>query len=375
MSVWSSPSQLAMLVPAMAFAVGIAFGAIGQATRFCTMGALSDLFTFGDATRLRMWLSAIAIAMLATQAGIVSGIFDLSASIYSGPRVLWASMLVGGTLFGFGMVLASGCASKALIRTGSGNIKALVVLIIMGVVALMTLRGVLAEVRVGLLDRWSIELAGAQDLPSSIARAFGGSSTTMRIALGALLPLALAIYIVRDRSFVRSSAFLGGLSIGVLVMLGWVITAHFGYLPEHPDTLEGAWIATNSRRPESLSFVTPVAFSINLLTLWSDHNTTVTFGIAAAAGVIAGSFFAALMRKEFRWEAFAGVEDTVNHLVGATLMGFGGVTALGCTIGQGVSGLSTLAAGSFLAVAGIVIGAFSALRYQTWRIEASEQQD
>ncbi len=370
-----SPSQLAILVPAMAFAIGIAFGAIGQATRFCTMGALSDLYAFGEATRLRMWVTAIAIAMLATQAAIVSGIFDLSASIYADPRVLWASSLVGGALFGFGMVLASGCASKALIRTGGGNIKALIVLIVMGVVALMTLRGVLAEVRVALLDRWSIELAGTQDLPSWLARAFGGSSTTTRIALGALVPLALGIYIVRDRAFVRSSAFLGGLSIGILVVLGWVVTAYLGYLPEHPDTLEPAWIATNSRRPESLSFVTPVAYAINLLTLWSDRNTTVSFGVAAAAGVVVGSFFAARTRKEFRWETFASVEDTANHLVGAALMGFGGVTALGCTIGQGISGLSTLAAGSLLAVAGIVGGAFSALRYQTWRIEAIWQQD
>ncbi len=362
------PSQLAILVPVMAFAIGIAFGAIGQATRFCTMGALADMFAFGDATRLRMWLTAIAIAMLATQGAIVSGVFDLSTSIYTDPRVLWASTIVGGTLFGFGMVLASGCASKALIRTGAGNIKALVVLIVMGVVALMALRGVLAEVRVALLDRWSIELAGTQDLPSWLARAFGGSLTTVRIALGALVPLALAIYIARDRAFVRSSAFLGGLSIGVLVMLGWVITAWFGYLPEHPDTLERAWIATNSRRPESLSFVTPVAYTVNLLTLWSDRNTTVTFGIAAAVGVIVGSFFAARMRREFCWETFANVEDTVNHLAGATLMGFGGVTALGCTIGQGISGLSTLAVGSFLAVAGIVAGAIAALRYQMWRI-------
>ena len=365
------PSQLALLVPALALAVGIAFGAIGQSTRFCTMGALSDLFCFGDATRLRMWLTAIAMAMLATQAAIVSGIIDLSASVYTGPRVLWASYVVGGTLFGFGMVLASGCASKALIRTGGGNIKALVVLMVMGVVALMTLHGVLAEVRVALLDRWIIELAGTQDLPSWVARVFDGSLVATRIALGAMVPLALAIYIGRDRSFIRSSAFLGGLAIGVLVTLGWIITAYLGYLPEHPDTLEPAWIATNSLRPESLSFVTPVGHTLNLLMLWTDRNSTVTFGIAAAAGVVIGALLAALMRREFRWESFASVEDTANHLVGAVLMGFGGVTALGCTIGQGISGLSTLAAGSFLAVAGITGGAFAALRYQTWRIEAS----
>ena len=365
------PSQLALLVPAAAFAVGLAFGGVGQATRFCAMGALSDLFCFGDATRLRMWLSAIAIAMLATQGAIVSGIIDLSASVYTGSRVLWMSYAVGGALFGFGIVLASGCASKGLIRTGAGNIRALVVLVVMGIVALMTLRGVLAEVRVALLDRWVIELAGTQDLPSWLARSFGASPLVARIALGAMVPLALAIYIARDRSFLRSSAFAGGLAIGVLVVLGWLITAYLGYLPEHPDSLEPAWIATNSRRPESLSFVTPVGYTLNLLTLWSDRNTTVTFGIAAAAGVIVGALVAALIRKEFRWETFAGVEDTANHLVGAVLMGFGGVTALGCTIGQGISGLSTLAVGSFLAVAGIIGGAFAALRYQTWRIDAS----
>lgn len=366
-----SLSQLAMLVPALAFAVGIAFGAIAQSTRFCTMGALSDLFCFGDATRLRMWLTAIAVAMLATQAAIVGGIIDVSASAYVGARVLWASYGAGGALFGFGMVLASGCASKALIRTGTGNIRALLVLIVMGIVALMSLRGVLAEVRVALLDRWFIELAGTQDLPSWVARVSGAPPAATRIAFGAMVPMALAIYIARDPSFVRSRAFPGGLAIGLLVALGWIITAHLGFLPEHPDTLEPTFLATNSRRPESLSFVTPVGYAINLLTLWSDRNTTVTFGIGAAAGVIVGALVAALMRKEFRWETFAGVEDTANHLVGAALMGFGGVTALGCTIGQGISGLSTLAAGSFLAVAGIVGGAFAALRYQAWRIEAS----
>ena len=365
-----SAEQLSHLVPALGFALGIAFGAIGQATRFCTMGALADLFSFGDATRLRMWLTAIAVAVLATQVAIVTGVLDLSASIYSGPRLLWASCIVGGALFGVGMVLASGCASKALIRTGAGNIKALVVLIVLAVVALMTLRGVFAELRVGVLDRWNVELAGSQDLPAWLARLVHTPPASIRIALGALVPLALFGFIIRDRAFVRSSAFLGGLAIGALVVLGWFVTAYFGYLPEHPATLEPAWIATNSRRPESFSFVAPVAYALDLMTLWSDRNTVVTFGIAAATGVVVGSFFAALARREFRWESFGGIEDTSNHLVGAALMGFGGVTALGCTIGQGISGLSTLGAGSFLAVGGIVAGAIAALRYQTWRIGA-----
>lgn len=365
------PSQLAWLVPLAALAIGIAFGAIAQATRFCTMGALSDLFSFGDATRLRMWLAAIAVALVSTQLAIVTGTFDLTAAVYAGPRVLWASTLVGGSLFGFGMVLASGCASKCLIRTGGGSIKAMIVLSVMGIFALMTLRGVLAEVRVALLDRWFIDLSGTQDVPALIARALNGPMIDTRWVVVGIVVFGLASYVGRDRSFVTSRAMLGALAIGALVFLGWLVTAHLGYLPEHPDTLEPAWIATNSRRPESLSFVTPVAYGINLMTLWSDRNTTVTFGIATAGGVLMGAMASALIRKEFRWETFTDLEDTANHLAGAALMGFGGVTALGCTIGQGISGLSTLSLGSFLAVTGIVAGAWCALRYQTWRIENS----
>ena len=364
------PSQLAWLVPAAALAIGTAFGAIGQATRFCTMGALTDLFTFGDATRLRMWLAAILVALFATQIASATGYIDLSNSVYTGTHVLWVSSIVGGYLFGFGMVLASGCASKCLIRAGSGNVKAVIVLLVMGIFALMTLRGVLAEVRVALFDRWAVELSGTQDLPSLLARLTAQSTTAMRLITAGALGAVIAAYLIVDRSFALSTSMLGGLAIGALVFLGWIVTARLGFMPEHPDSLEPAWIATNSRRPESLSFVTPVAYGINLMTLWSDRNTTVTFGIAAVCGVVLGATLSALWRKEFRWEGFANVEDTANHLAGAALMGFGGVAALGCTIGQGITGLSTIAIGSFLAVAGIVTGTWSGLRYQSWRIDS-----
>lgn len=147
------------------------------------------------------------------------------------------------------------------------------------------------------------------------------------------------------------------------------VTARIGFIAEHSNRLEPVWVATNSHRPESLSFIAPLAFGMDLLSLWSDTNARLTFGIAAACGVLVGAFLSAWRRRELRWETFPNVEDTANHFVGAAMMGFGGVTALGCTIGEGISGLSTLAANSMLAVAGIVAVAVLAVRYQIWRLD------
>ena len=366
------PAHLATLVTTLAFLLGVTFGGIAQATRFCTMGAITDVVTFGNADRLRALLAAIATAILVTQFLIAFDGLDLSNSIYTVPRLLWASCLIGGLVFGAGMVLASGCTSKALIRAGSGNLKAVAVLLIAGFVGQMTLRGVLAAPRVNGLDALSLPLTVHQDLPSWIGALMTLDPRMVRLVLGAAIPAVLLAWIARDRAFARSAAFLGAIVIGLVVCGGWYVTARIGFIAEHPNTLEPAWIATNSHRPESLSFIAPLAFGMELLSLWSDANTRLTFGVAAAAGVLVGAFVSAWRRHELRWETFPSVEDTANHFVGAAMMGFGGVTALGCTIGQGISGLSTLAANSILAVAGIVVGAVLAVRYQMWRMDRQE---
>ena len=120
---------------------------------------------------------------------------------------------------------------------------------------------------------------------------------------------------------------------------------------------------------ESFTFVAPVAYTLELLLLWTDTTRILTFGIAGVLGMLAGSAAYALASRSFHWEGFGSVEDVGNHIVGAILMGFGGVTALGCTIGQGITGVSTLAVGSFLALAAIIMGSVVALRYQVWRLE------
>lgn len=144
----------------------------------------------------------------------------------------------------------------------------------------------------------------------------------------------------------------------------WALTGGAGHLPEHPDTLEAAWLGTASRRPEALSFVAPTAHLLDLLTLWSDRSTVLSFGVAVLLGTVAGATASALARHEFHWESFRTLRDLSQHLIGAALMGAGGVLALGCSIGQGLSGVSLLSVGSLLAVAAIVAGAWAALRYQ-----------
>ena len=155
----ANPAQLAPYVAWGAFALAFIFGAVGNNTNFCTMGAVSDWVNIGDTSRMRMWLLAIAVAILGSSALHLAGIIDLSKSIYPSPNFTWLPYIVGGSLFGVGMTLGSGCGSKTLIRIGAGNLKSLVVYVFLGIAAYMTLRGLLGAFRVGVLERASFTLA------------------------------------------------------------------------------------------------------------------------------------------------------------------------------------------------------------------------
>jgi uncharacterized membrane protein YedE/YeeE len=146
-----------------AFILAFIFGAVGNKTRFCTMGAVSDWVNMGSLSRMRMWLLAIAVALLASSALQLAGIVDLGKSIYPGPRFTWLSYLVGGFVFGVGMTLGSGCGSKTLIRVGHGSLKSLVVYVFLGFAAYMTLRGILGAFRVGVLEKVTVTLSPGQD--------------------------------------------------------------------------------------------------------------------------------------------------------------------------------------------------------------------
>ena len=351
----------------LAFVVAFLFGAIGQKTSFCTMGAVSDIVNTGDWGRMRMWLLAIGVAILGSATLHSAGLIDLDKSIYRTPSFTWLSYLLGGSCFGIGMVLASGCGSKTLIRIGGGNLKSVVVFLVLAVVAYITMRGVLGVFRVNVLDKAVITFPGGQDLPALLTVTGMRAETAFRLAV-LVIGGGLTAFCLLNREFWTVDNLLGGFGIGLAVVAGWYVSGHLGYLAEDPETLQEAFLTTNSGRMESLTFVAPQAYALELLMLWSDTSRKVTFAIATVLGVIAGSGAWALLTRNFRWEGFASVEDTASHLLGAALMGFGGVTAMGCTVGQGITGFSTLALGSIVTFLAIVAGAVATIRIQYWRL-------
>jgi len=333
------------------------------------MGAVSDWVAMGDLTRMRMWLLAIAVALLGASALHLAGLVDLSKSIYPSPNFTWLSHLVGGFLFGVGMTLGSGCGSKTLIRVGAGNLKSLVVYVFLGIAAYMTLRGIFGAFRVGVLERAAIALPTGQDLPSLLSLLTGVSAGVWMALLALAVAGALVAFVYAGRQFRSSFDYtLGGVVTGLVVVGGWYVSGHVGHVAEDPNTLQEAFIATSTGRMEAFSFVAPLAFTLEYLMLWTDKSRVITFGIASAAGVIAGSLAYALATRTFRWEGFRDAEDTALHMVGGILMGFGGITALGCTIGQGISGLSTLALGSIITFAAIIAGSAATVKWQYWRL-------
>lgn len=346
----------------LALAIGLALGALMQSTHFCTMGAVADAYNFANWDRARMWALALGVAVLGTQTLAALGLIDLSKSIYTGGKLFWLSYILGGGLFGFGMVLAGGCAGKTLLRVGSGSLKGLVVFLLMGLTAYMTLRGVLGVLRVNVIELAVINLP-AQDLPRLL-----GLSHWLAGGIVASALLLWALYKPEARS---ATQLIAGLGIGALIVAAWFVSGHVGFVADHPETLQEAFLATNSGRMEGLSFVAPTAYWLDFAVLYSDKSKLVSFGMMTALGVVLGALLISLKHKTFRWEGFSNTRDLAQHLIGAIMMGFGGVLAVGCTVGQGLSGASTLALGSWITLAAIVAGGIAALKYQVYVLEQS----
>jgi uncharacterized protein len=368
-------NPLATFVVWSGFALAFVFGALANKTNFCTMGALSDIVNMGHWGRMRMWLLAIAVAILGASVLSYSGLVDLSRSVAQRPRLAWLSLLVGGALFGIGMTLSGGCANKNLVRAGGGSVRSIVVLVFLAIASYMTLKGLFGQWRASWLDPVTINLAERgwkdQSAASALSAMTGMTSKSALLASAATVVLALLVFVFKDRRFrANPMQILGAVVFGSLVVAGWYVSGHVGF-GENPETLEQGYFGTNSRTLESMSFVGPLAYGLELLLLWTDKSLHVTFGIASVLGVVLGSAAYALGARTFRWEGFASLADLRNQLVGALLMGFGGVTALGCTIGQGLSGVSTLAIGSIIALAGIIAGSVATLKYTLWREERS----
>ena len=336
------------------------FGIIAHKTHFCTMGAISDWINMGSLHRLRAWLLAMAVALLVSQLLQAIGWIDLSASIYLSTNFGIGGYIVGGFLFGVGMTLGGGCGQRTLVRTGGGNLKSLVVLLVLGLTAYVTLRGLLAGVRIEVFEPLSIDLSeyglADQSLASVLVAVTGLANESVAKGLAVIIGLALLIYTLNDRDFRASGdAIVSGLVVGLLVAGAWLVTGVVGNGDFDPVRLE------------TLTFIAPVGNMLNYLMTWT--GSTIGFGIAVVFGVVAGSLVYAVTSGNFRIETFSSRSDMLNHLYAGVLMGFGGVLSLGCTIGQGVGGFSTLALGSVVSIVFIVFGCALTIKMQYYMLD------
>jgi uncharacterized protein len=348
--------------------VTVLLGMIIQKTRFCTMGAITDILIMGEWTRMRQWLMALGIAIIGVGLLTSYSLIDTSKTIYTGNKITWLSTIVGSLMFGFGMVLASGCGSKTLVRMGSGNLKSFVVFLVLGLSAYMTLKGIFGVLRVNTVDTVFVTLNTNQDLPSVLSPILGIAKNDLQLILALIIGVPLILVALVKKNFWTINNLLAGLGIGLAIVVVWWISGQLGYLAEDPNTLEEVFVATNSGRMESLTYVAPYAYVMEWLIFFSDTSKKLTLGVVSVFGLFFGSFIYSIATRTFHWETFRNAEDTGNHLVGGMLMGVGGVTALGCTIGQGLTGISTLAISSLIAFFGFFIGAVLGMKYLNWRM-------
>ncbi|MCW9013727.1 MAG: YeeE/YedE family protein [Gammaproteobacteria bacterium] len=374
----------------LAFAIAFIMGAVATKTNFCTMGAVSDLVNMGDSGRIRAWFLAIAVAMIGVT--IVESMnllsVDVSRPPYRGSSFAWLEYILGGVMFGVGMTLGSGCGNKTLIRIGGGNLKSIVLFAVIAVCAYFmvnpfpgTDKTIYSEVFYGWTNATTISLIGQQDLGSLLAGILATEVASLRLILGLVIGVALLIIVFRSADF-RSTKdnIISGSVIGLCVLGAWYISGGMATIEVDGETY--SWVSyanvdnwsmlEESKSPDgiavqSYTFINPIGESLRYA-LNGFNSLNLTFGLAALFGVITGALFWSLVSKNFRIEWFASFRDFATHIIGGILMGIGGVLALGCTIGQGITGVSTLAVGSMLALVSIIFGSALTMKIQYYKL-------
>ncbi len=329
--------------------IGLVFGYIVYITNFCTMGSISDIINFGDYRRFRSWLLAAAVAIVGAAYLRNTGIADIGSAMYLTPNFNWLANIVGGLMFGFGMVFAGGCASRNLVRAGSGDMRSVVVLIVIGIFGYMTIGGIIGPVRVAVFGPTVIDLT-EYDLENQSAGALMSllsdiDVTTANFYATIAIVLALLVYCFMSLKFLKSIPHLAaGIIIGLCVVAGWMLTG-----------LAFDEFADQAVPVASLTFVRPSGDTLDYLMRYTALGAP-NFGVVTVAGALLGGFLGALSRGRLHMSTFANPTDFLRNVFGAALMGIGGVLALGCTVGQALSGFSTLAVGSMITFVFIVIG-------------------
>lgn len=372
------------------FIIAFILGLIANKTHFCTMGAVSDWVNMNHTGRLRSWFLAIAVAILGVTALEYAGItsFDNSYPPYRNGQLIWAENILGGLLFGVGMTLAGGCGNKCLVRLGAGNLKSLLVFFIIGLTAYFMLnpfpnsdQTLYSLLFYPWLNPLAFNVGSSQDLGALLSNET--NLPLMRLIMGSLIGILLLGYVLISADFRSSKDFaLGGLGVGLCVLAAWYVTSQIKleldgqayalsqYYAEWDMLAESEAGKPASGAPlstQSFTFINPIGQSLAYAASGFKSNL-LTFGILACFGVVAGSFAWALISRGFKVEWFASIGDFANHVIGAALMGFGGVLAMGCTIGQGITGVSTLAIGSILTLISIIFASALTMKIQFYRM-------
>lgn len=328
--------------------IGAVFGFIIQRTNFCTMGSLSDIMSFGDWRRFRSWVLAAAVAIIGVFWIERAGLADMTDSMYISPSLAWGGHVIGGLIFGVGMVFSGGCVSKNLVRAGSGDLRSLIVLWLIGGAAYMTIGGLFGPTRVAVVGAMTTDLSAAgipdQRIGTILSAVTGLSASTAQLVAVVVIAGGILIWCFKDPAFRRSPLHLiAGIGIGLCVVAGWLLTAiTFDEFADNPTLA-------------SLSYVRPAGDSIDYFMRFTAFEAP-SFAVTTTVGALIGAFIGAVSQGRFKLATFSDPADTLRNLGGAILMGIGGVVALGCTIGQAVTGFSTLATGSLITFVCIVIG-------------------
>jgi uncharacterized membrane protein YedE/YeeE len=327
--------------------IGLVYGSVGLVSGFCMMSGLRGWWAEGDGRLVRTYALAMGVAVASSQLLAARGFVDLGKSIYLQPTFSAPLMFFGGLLFGYGMVLSNGCGSRALVLLGRGNLRSFVVVIVLGIAAQMTLKGLIAPARIAMVQV-SQTTAATNSLPALLS-GLGLSEISARILATSVASVVLIIFAFAHVPFRRSPGQIAsGLVIGVLIAAGWLATGYLGADDFNPTPVT------------SLSFIAPIADTLQYVML--STGSTLNFAIATVGGVFAGSLVTALVTGRFHLEGFQSPQHMLRSAGGAALMGIGGVMAFGCSVGQGLTGLSTLALASFVALAGMMLGTAAGLR-------------
>lgn len=346
-----------------AFAIASIMGAVANKTNFCTMGAISDWVNMGNTGRLCAWLFSIAIAIFGVALLELAASVSLDSTLppYRTANFAWLRYLLGGFLFGIGMTLSGGCGNKTLINIGGGSLRSLFVLLVAGIMAyLMTKTRFYELVFHSWIQGTAINLADldirGQALPDLLGRLFNLKNSSFLHAAVAMFSGSLFLFLALRSSAFRKNRMLifGSTVVGLCIIGGWYLTGG----PLGQEAIESVeWL---DERPlgigvQSFTFINPMGETINYL-MDPGNTLLITFGMTALLGVISGSLITSITSGTFRITRFTSSADFVKHLVGGILMGIGGVLGMGCSIGQGISGVSTLALGSLITLAAIMFG-------------------